>query len=220
MNQKINFPTFVEAVSKLTGIPSVQLTPQIKAIFEQASNSIAMDGNADIENIGNFKADNGEIRFIPSKELAEKTNSPFAMFESVTLHPDYTDPASEPEQQEQQGQQESVLPEAAESAPATEASETPGNSGTPAEAIPTPPKPPVYIVETAITATEENNTPENKELASANGNTAVASETVSEPVTRSGIWVFILGMVLGIAIGAIGTLLYMQSQISLLELQP
>lgn len=116
MNSKITLPALAAALSAKTGVNKRHCEEFLKQFFAVCASALAEGENVKIKGFGTFKiigvedrksvdVSTGEeivipghnkVAFVPSREFADKINTPFSMFESVELA-DGFDADSEPD---------------------------------------------------------------------------------------------------------------------------
>ncbi len=94
MNEKVTFHQLADDLSNLTGGTQATTEVFIKEFFATIADALKKGENVKIKNFGTFSLsgnDDGNIVFVPDKEIAEAINMPFSCFEAVELNDDVTD---------------------------------------------------------------------------------------------------------------------------------
>ncbi len=94
MNEKVTFHQLADDLSNLTGGTQATTEVFIKEFFATIADALKKGESVKIKNFGTFSLsgnDDGNIVFVPDKEIAEAINMPFSCFEAVELNDDVTD---------------------------------------------------------------------------------------------------------------------------------
>lgn len=133
MYEKITLPSLITLLAEKTGKQKKQCEDFLRELFNTLTESLCAGENVKIKGIGTFKVIDVEPRksvnvntgedieipghrkivFIPSKEMAEDVNSPFAMFETVeisdTMETEQTDNEVEENEGEENEEEEIII---------------------------------------------------------------------------------------------------------------
>lgn len=227
MNNKIPFNQLASKMAERAALSVPGAESVIKAFFAVVEEGLAENESVKIKGLGTFSlSGNPEspVIFEPDKEVAEAVNAPFAMFVTEELNPGVSE--SMLESVEAEAKVAEVAPIATVAEPEPEVPEIPEIPEIPAiPPTPTPPPPPAVVKEVVVEepAIEENVEEPVEETIAAPTVQLVEEPPYEEPVEEeeeevqqsSTFWPgFIIGLVTGLAIGALAVFIYMSENLS------
>ncbi len=139
MNEKITLPSLITLLANRSGKPKKQCEDFLREFFNTIVDTLESGDSVKVKGLGTFKVTtvmerksvdvntgreieiprHAKLSFVPTKELAEEINAPFAIFESIEIPDDIED-----ESEIESIQDETETPEAAVSAVMTNISNT------------------------------------------------------------------------------------------------